>query len=114
MPLFFGGTGYIPPATGLNYLSWTIVGYIFQNRIRRRNLAWWSKYNYILSAGLDTGLAIGSIIVILCFSLSGLNGGEFPAWWGVTIAETTLDATDGAIKTLLAEGEYFGPRIGTF
>lgn len=44
-------------------VPWAIVGFIFQFVIRRRHFAWWSKYNYVLSAALDSGVAI-SIVVI--------------------------------------------------
>jgi hypothetical protein len=33
MPLFFSGTGMIPPATPLNYSSWAAVGYYSWARI---------------------------------------------------------------------------------
>jgi hypothetical protein len=46
---------YIPPATGINYSSWFAVGFVFQYLIRRRNFAWWSKFNYITSAAMDSG-----------------------------------------------------------
>lgn len=114
MPVFFGGSGLIPPATPLNYLSYSIVGYIFQSRIKGRHPAWWAKYNYVLSAGLDSGLAICTILIFLTLSLTNVNGGLFPSWWGVTIASTTLDASDGAIQKVLEAGQTFGPAAGTW
>lgn len=77
-PLIFGGAGLIPPATPLNYLSWGIVGFIFNKYIKSKFRGWWLKYNYILSAGLDTGLAISTIIIFLCLSLPQVNA---PEWW---------------------------------
>lgn len=35
-PVIFGGAGLIPPATPLNYLSWGIVGLVFNRHIRNR------------------------------------------------------------------------------
>jgi hypothetical protein len=55
-PVVLLGVSYIPPATGINYSSWFAVGFVFQFIIRRRNFAWWSKYNYITGAALDCGL----------------------------------------------------------
>ena len=54
-PVVLNGVSYIPPATGINYSSWFAVGFVFQYLIRRRNFAWWSKFNYITSAALDSG-----------------------------------------------------------
>ena len=44
-PVIFSGTGLIPPATPSNYVTWSIVGFIFNYIIRRRHFAWWTKYN---------------------------------------------------------------------
>ena len=57
-PLIFVGTYNVPPATGINYSSWFIVNLIFNRIIFRKKFAWWVKYNYVLAAALDTGLAI--------------------------------------------------------
>ncbi|CAI7577618.1 unnamed protein product [Penicillium manginii] len=105
-PLIFSGAGLIPPATPLNYLSWGIVGFIFNKWIRDRWRGWWMQYNYVLSAGLDVGLALCTILIFLTLNLTGT---EFPAWWGTNIAANTMDAQDTAIRTPLAEGQTFGP-----
>jgi hypothetical protein len=34
-----------PPATLLNYVTWVLVCFVFNNFIRRRHYGWWSKYN---------------------------------------------------------------------
>lgn len=61
--MLFGGLGYIPPGNGVNYLTWGLVGFVFQHLLRRRNFLWWRKYNYVLSSALgripiDFGLSI--------------------------------------------------------
>lgn len=110
MPVFFGGTGYIPPATPLNYLSFCIVGYIFNKMIRQRYPSWWSKFNFVVSAALDSGLAISTIFVFFTLGLSGLNGGSMASWWGTNIAQSTLDASGSALQKTVADGEFFGPK----
>ncbi|KAJ5157886.1 Sexual differentiation process protein isp4 [Penicillium canariense] len=105
-PLIFSGSGLIPPATPLNYLSWGIVGFIFNKLIRDRWRGWWMQYNYVLSAGLDVGLALCTILIFLTLNLTGT---DFPAWWGTNIAANTMDASDTAIQVVLGEGETFGP-----
>jgi len=105
-PLIFSGAGLIPPATPLNYLSWGIVGFIFNKWIRDRWRGWWMQYNYVLSAGLDVGLVLCTILIFLTLNLTAT---EFPEWWGTRIAANTMDAMDTAIRVPLAEGETFGP-----
>ncbi|KAJ5091060.1 hypothetical protein NUU61_005930 [Penicillium alfredii] len=105
-PLIFGGAGLIPPATPLNYLSWGLVGFIFNRLIRNRWRGWWMQYNYVLSAGLDVGLALCTILIFLALNLTGKS---FPEWWGTRIATNTMDVADTAIQLKLAEGETFGP-----
>ncbi|KAH8431632.1 uncharacterized protein LDX57_009289 [Aspergillus melleus] len=48
VPLFLGGLNYIPPATGMNYGSWAIVGLFFGVFVRRKENGWWRSYNYVL------------------------------------------------------------------
>ncbi|CAG8252999.1 unnamed protein product [Penicillium olsonii] len=105
-PIIFGGAGLIPPATPLNYLSWGIVGFIFNKWIRDRFRGWWMQYNYIVSAGLDVGLALCTILIFLTLNLTST---DFPSWWGTDIASGTMDTLDTAIRNPVAEGETFGP-----
>ncbi|KAL1306294.1 hypothetical protein AAFC00_004379 [Neodothiora populina] len=104
-PLIFGGTGQIPPATPLNYLSWGIVGMFFNYFIRNRWRGWWMRFNYITSAGLDAGLAISTILIVLTLSLTQTSP---PQWWGNNGALETMDYQDTAISHVLGEGETFG------
>jgi OPT family oligopeptide transporter len=106
-PLIFSGAGLIPPATPLNYLSWGIVGFVFNKFIRDRFRGWWMQYNYVLSAGLDVGLALCTILIFLTLNLTSTN---FPSWWGTDIAANTMDASDTAIQVVLPEGQTFGPK----
>ncbi|KAF8522157.1 OPT oligopeptide transporter [Hysterangium stoloniferum] len=89
MPVFLNGPSRIPPATGINYSSWFAVGFVFQYLIRTRNFAWWSKFNYILSAALDsgTGLSICAVFFFLQFPAGGVSLN----WIGNTIFTHTAD-----------------------
>ena len=64
-PVVLAGLSSIPPATGINYSSWFLVGFIFQYLIRKKNFAWWSKFNYVLSSALDCGTVISIIVIFL-------------------------------------------------
>ncbi|GKT88144.1 OPT family small oligopeptide transporter [Colletotrichum tofieldiae] len=105
-PLIFGGAGSIPPATPLNYLSWGVVGYIFQHHIRKKHFGWWSRLNYLTSSGLDLGLALATLIIFLAFTLNKIDP---PKWWGNDIVTATMDAQGTAIQSIPAPGTKFGP-----
>ncbi|KAH9059400.1 small oligopeptide transporter [Lactarius deliciosus] len=110
-PLIFTGTGNMPPATPLNYVPWVLVCFLFNYVIRRRHFGWWSKYNYVLSAGLDAGYAVGLIVIF--FTLQYPKNGTIAldtiqAWWGNTVYVNTGDAA-GIADRPLAKGQTFGP-----
>ncbi|ETW76341.1 oligopeptide transporter [Heterobasidion irregulare TC 32-1] len=110
-PIIFSGTGNLPPATPINYVPWVIVGFIFNYVIRRRHFGWWTKYNYVLSAGLDSGYAVGTLIIFFClqYPLNGAIGKDtIQTWWGNTVYTNTADALGTPLRTLAA-GKTFGP-----
>lgn len=106
IPVFFAGVGAIPPATGLNYASWAITGFVFNFLVRRNHFRWWMRYNYILSAALDAGVAIS--LVVIFFSVQYPKGGFNINWWGNTVWQNTADAL-GTPANVLKPGETFGP-----
>jgi len=111
MPVIFNGTGLIPPATAINFVPWAAVGFVFQYLIRRRHFAWWTKYNYILSAGLDSGVAISIIVIFfaLQFPQNGAIGlTNIQVWWGNTVPFTGADGLGTPVRPL-APGATFGP-----
>jgi hypothetical protein len=88
-------------------LAWCLFGYIFNKYIRSKYLGWWMQYNYIVSAGLDVGLALCAIILFFCVQLPG---GSMPDYWGTTIIERTVDGAGTAVRKIVGEGEIFGPK----
>lgn len=129
-PLFWVGTYNVPPgnsplslsstpifvltdggiATGINYSSWAIVNFIFNHWIKNKFFAWWTKYNYVLAAALDTGIAISGIIIFFCVSYPGA---VFPDWWGNNVYVNTADGQGVAWLDIPEQG-YFGPGNGTW
>lgn len=65
-PVVLSGVSYIPPAGGINYSAWFATGFVFQYLVRKRNFAWWSKFNYLTSAALDSGKLVPSIGTSAC------------------------------------------------
>ena len=106
IPVLFAGIGFIPPASGINYVSWFVVGFIFQWFMRRYHFRWWMRYNYILAAGLDAGVAVG--ILFIFFFLQLPKGGITLNWWGNTVWQNTADAL-GTPFRVMPLGQIFGP-----
>jgi len=101
-PVIFNGTGLIPPATAINYVPWAAVGFVFQYVIRRRHFSWWTKYNYVLSAALDSGVAIGIVVIFFClqFPKNGAIGADnLLKWWGN--ASGMRPGSDGGLVRLV-------------
>ncbi|KAL1843811.1 hypothetical protein VTJ49DRAFT_7521 [Mycothermus thermophilus] len=105
-PVIFGGAGAIPPATPLNYLSWGIVGWVFQYFIKKRHFGWWSRLNFLTSSGLDLGLALSTLFIFFAFTIRNV---EPPSWWGNEVIKTTMDYRGDAVQVVLPPGETFGP-----
>ncbi|OLL23475.1 Sexual differentiation process protein isp4 [Neolecta irregularis DAH-3] len=108
-PLFFGAL-LVPPLTARNYISWSVVGFIFNYVVKRRFLSWWSKYNYVLSAALDTSMLFAALAIFLCTSLLGSQPSYWTNWWGNNVAYDTEDFVATPLVKL-REGEIFGPRV---
>ena len=103
IPVCFAGLAHLPPATGINYSSWAMVGAFFQWFMRRFHFRWWLRFNYILSAGLDIGVSVGAVIVFFALQFRNIN----LDWWGNSVWINTFDAY-GAPRLIPANGT-FGP-----
>ncbi|KAK9930134.1 hypothetical protein M0R45_027188 [Rubus argutus] len=78
LPVLLGATAIMPPATSANFNCWVVIGTIFGYFVYRHRKTWWQRYNYVLSAALDAGVAF--MAVLLYFSLT-MNGTSI-SWWG--------------------------------
>ncbi|KAL2838615.1 OPT oligopeptide transporter protein-domain-containing protein [Aspergillus pseudoustus] len=105
IPLFIGGLNYLPPATGMNYGSWVIVALVFGWVIRRRKGAWWTKYNFVLSAALDSSVSVAGVVIFLAVYFTGAAG--HIKWWGTTVYKNTCD-WKGCPYLGLPDGVKFG------
>ncbi|KAM7251515.1 hypothetical protein ACFE04_023398 [Oxalis oulophora] len=81
IPLILAGTQAMPAAKAVHYWCWGIVGIFFNYFVYKRYKGWWAKRNYVMSAGLDAGVAFMGIF--LYFTLQG-NEISFPHWWGMS------------------------------
>jgi len=110
-PVIFSGTGNIPPANAVNYVTWGVVGFLFQYVLRRRFFSWWTKYNYVLSAAMDSGVAVSAVLIFFClqYPMNGSIGlNTIQAWWGNTIFNLVADG-EGVPLLQPPESGTFGP-----
>ncbi|ERN19210.1 hypothetical protein AMTRI_Chr10g7600 [Amborella trichopoda] len=82
MPLIIGATGNMPPARAVNFICWGIVGYIFNFLIYKRYKGWWARHTYVLSAGLDAGVAFMAVLCYFTLQINDINGLN---WWGLDL-----------------------------
>ncbi|KAJ4382102.1 hypothetical protein N0V86_002431 [Didymella sp. IMI 355093] len=106
LAVVFGSLSWIPPATGLNFSVWAIVCYIFNYEIRNRKKNWWRKYNMMLSAALDSGLAFGVVVIFFGIVFPGWMKGF--KWWGTEVYKQGCDYTACSYKEV-PRGSTFGP-----
>ncbi|KAJ9649732.1 hypothetical protein H2199_000511 [Coniosporium tulheliwenetii] len=107
LPVLFGSLSWIPPATGLNFSVWALVCWFFNCFVQRRYRAWWGKYTMTTSAGLDSSVAVGVVVVFFAFGYTGLM--DRFRWWGTEVYKQGCDWQACSYKTV-PEGEIFGPR----
>ena len=75
----------------------------------RHRLAWWEKYNYVLSAAFTAGVAVSGLLM---FFAIGYNPKRLN-WWGNTVSNSGVDGSGVGILPIPARG-YFGPEKGSF
>lgn len=97
----------------LSYLTpGMYMSFAFMYYLKKKKLAWWKKYNFLLSGGLDGGIAFSSIIIFFAVQYHS----KYISWWGNNVNDNVLDAyaPPRLNATLEAPDGYFGPRIGQF
>ncbi|PLB50379.1 OPT oligopeptide transporter [Aspergillus steynii IBT 23096] len=85
-----------------------LPAYISMKYLRTRYLAFWAKYNYVLSAAFSTAIALASVVIFFAVSYHGYH----IDWWG-NDAESGCEA-EACTRLAMPEGEYFGPKVGSF
>ncbi|KAL5559911.1 hypothetical protein UlMin_036122 [Ulmus minor] len=99
LPVLLGATAAMPPATTVNFNCWIVAGTVFNFFVFRYRKRWWQRYNYVLSAALDAGLAFMG--VLLYFSLTMEE--KTISWWGADGEHCDL-ATCPTSKGVLLDG----------
>ncbi|XP_073111639.1 oligopeptide transporter 4 [Elaeis guineensis] len=99
LPVLLGATASMPPATAVNYNSWIVVGTVFNFFVYRYRKKWWERYNYILSAALDAGVAFMGVFLYFTLNLENVT----LDWWG-TAGEHCELATCPTAKGVQVDG----------
>nr|KYP46246.1 Oligopeptide transporter 2 [Cajanus cajan] len=78
LPVLLGATAAMPPASTVNFNSWIIVATIFNYYVFKYRKNWWQRYNYVLAAALDAGLAFMTVLLYFSLNMEGTS----IEWWG--------------------------------
>ncbi|KAF9371268.1 hypothetical protein CPC16_003152 [Podila verticillata] len=78
-PVLLAATSNIPPYLPYMYTNGLVAGFIFMFWLRRYRFSWWTRYNYLTSAAMDSGLAISGLVIYFALQAQNVN---FPIWWG--------------------------------
>ncbi|KAG6527164.1 hypothetical protein ZIOFF_009258 [Zingiber officinale] len=99
--IIFHASILIPFGGTVSYSSWFIIGILFNYFIYHKRKEWWTKYNYILSAGLDAGSAIFAILVSVSLQFQDIYGVN---WWGIELGDHCPLAKCPTIAGIIVEG----------
>ncbi|CAK7205796.1 hypothetical protein SEUCBS139899_008575 [Sporothrix eucalyptigena] len=93
--------GYIWPTVPIAYASWIFV--------RNRYLAFWSRYNYVLSASFSSAMAVAGIVIFFALQYNDIE----LDWWGNDVIAQGCEASS-CVRLPMAKGTHFGPGVGEF
>ena len=87
-----------------------MLNWLFMYYIKRRFLAWWEKYTYVLAAALYAGVAFSALIIYFAvqFHPKSIN------WWGNEVAGAGLDGKGVTGYMKLPSSGHFGPSPGHY
>ncbi|KAK9380264.1 OPT oligopeptide transporter protein-domain-containing protein [Kockiozyma suomiensis] len=101
----FWGFGY-----NLSYLiPGVYFNWFFMFYVKSRYLAWWTKYNFIVTSGLTAGTAFSAIVIFGALSYTNTK----LKWWGNTVSSAGLDGSTTGLYEIPEKG-YFGLAPGEF
>lgn len=111
--VIIGGFFNYAPYNMSYFLPGLYVCFAFNHYIKRKYTAWWEKYNYILSSGLDAGVAFGGVIIFFAVQYKEKDVN----WWGNLVSYSGVDGGVGQTSlkdpTTAPDG-YFGLRSGSW
>ncbi|OCF35910.1 hypothetical protein I316_02405 [Kwoniella heveanensis BCC8398] len=90
---------YMWPTVPVACISWLWA--------KKRHLAFWSKYNFVLAAAWQCGIAIAAVVIFFAVSIPAVEVN----WWGNTVQYQGCE--DVACRRLpIPDAGFFGPAPG--
>lgn len=77
--------------------------------VKKRYLAFWSKYNFVLAAAWTSGIAIAALVIFFALEIPKVE----LVWWGNTVSSQGCEDT-ACVRLELPPKGYFGPEPGTY
>ncbi|KAK9481136.1 OPT oligopeptide transporter protein-domain-containing protein [Lipomyces japonicus] len=109
--LFLGGFIVYGSTYNISYYTPGLyTSFFFMYYIRQRYLAWWAKYNYIMSSALTAGVAFSGILIFLALQYKP----KHLVWWGNEVSSAGVDGKMVATYRTVPEGGYFGLPEGSW
>ncbi|KAG6523347.1 hypothetical protein ZIOFF_013203 [Zingiber officinale] len=100
-PLIFNAALVLPVGGMVGYWNWFIVGLLFNYFIYHKHREWWTRYNYLLSAGLDAGSAVFVLLLSVSLQFQNIYGAN---WWGLELSDHCPLANCPTVPGVIIEG----------
>ncbi|KAK9454994.1 OPT oligopeptide transporter protein-domain-containing protein [Dipodascopsis uninucleata] len=91
------------------YTGGFYFSFYFMYYVRTRYLAWWSKYNYVISCAITAGISFSGILIFLALQYRPKS----LVWWGNKVSSSGVDTSSTALLDVPELG-YFGIANGTW
>ncbi|GAV72029.1 OPT domain-containing protein [Cephalotus follicularis] len=99
LPVLLGSTAAMPPATTVNFNCYIVIGILSNYFIFKYRKNWWQRYNYVLSAALDAGVAFMGVLLYFTLTMEEKS----IDWWGADGEHCDL-ATCPTAKGIIVDG----------
>ncbi|KAJ6564729.1 OPT-domain-containing protein [Mycena capillaripes] len=109
LPVLLSGALIWAPYSMANIWPAVPIAYVFNVVIKRRYLAWWSKYNYVTTTAFSTAIAICAIVIFFAIEWPGVS----IDWSGNNRPFEGCDA-EGCARLPIPDQGFFGPGPGEF
>ncbi|OCF34038.1 OPT family small oligopeptide transporter [Kwoniella heveanensis BCC8398] len=111
--LCMGPVSVAAPYNLAYYISNLYVNLFSFQYIRKKYLAFWVKWNYVIGAAFSTGIALSALVIF--FALQIPKGGTLAIdWWGNNVVNLGCEGQGGCPRLDIPEVGYFGPAPGTY
>ncbi|KAI5967420.1 hypothetical protein CANMA_003063 [Candida margitis] len=106
--LMVGGFLFYAPYNLAFYTGGVYMSVLFMWFLKSRYLAWWQKYNFVLSGAMDAGVAFSAIIIFFAVQYKEVD----LDWWGNNVMWSGIEGMGGQGRLDAADAPegYFGLR----